>query len=114
MAEVAARHGISESTVVRLARRHGWRQRQPRRIDQHDMIERLFRLLDRKVSELENSVTQGDTDQAAVLGRLVTTLDKLIAIKDAQAAKSAPRRSNKAMTALRAQIADRIAQFAQP
>jgi hypothetical protein len=45
----------------------------------------------------------------------VSTLDKLIAIKDAEGAKHAtPRRSSKAMMVLRSQIAERIAQFAQP
>jgi hypothetical protein len=113
--EVAAKHRISVSTLNRLAILHGWRQRQPRRLDRNDMIARLFRLLDQHIRDLENATMNDGTDQAAVLGRLVSTLDRLIAIKDAETAKRpTPRRSSKAMIALRTQIADRIAQFAQP
>ncbi len=112
---LCAKYDISRSRLYELARQHGWRLRSPKRVDRNDLIERLLRLVQAQIGYLETQMRKKTSDHAAMLGRLVNTLDKLIELKDADdSGRSKPVRASKAMTDLRAKIADRIAQFAQP
>ncbi len=116
VSDVAIKHGITLRTLQRLVREEGWRPRSPKTYDRNDMIMRMFGLLESQIRKLEKTVsTESPTDQVALLSRMVNTLDRLIAIKDAETAKHRPpQRSSKAMVDLRVKIADRIAQFAKP
>jgi hypothetical protein len=115
IAAMCLEYDISRSRLYQLARQHGWRLRSPKRVDRNDLIERLLRLVQAQIGYLETQMRKKTSDHAAMLGRLVNTLDKLIELKDADGGgRSTPARASKAMTDLRAKIADRIAQFAQP
>ena len=115
IAEVAIRHGISASALQRLAIRQGWTPRIPHRVDPNDLLMRMFAALDAQMRDLETTMTDRGTSQAAMLSKLVTTLDKLIEIKDAEAGKRrANKRPSKVINDLRSKIADRIAELNEP
>jgi hypothetical protein len=110
--DVALKHGISLSAIQRMVVGNGWRPRAPHRIDPNDLIVRMFAALDRQMRELEvtDMLTQGT--QAGVLAKLVSTLDKLIEIKDAEARKRKDgQRTSRQVQQLRAKIAERIAEL---
>ena len=110
--DVALKHGISLSAIHRMVVGNGWRPRAPHRIDPTDLITRMFAALDTQMRELEvmEMTTQGT--QAGVLAKLVSTLDKLIEIKDAEGRKRKDgQRPSRQVNALRAKLAERIAEL---
>jgi hypothetical protein len=111
VAEVCETWRMSRSTLRKLVILHGWRQRHPRRIDPSDVIGRLFRLLDAQIRELEKDMTKAGASEAAMLGRLVATLDKLIGMKNAQAAVRAKPRRTREMSDIKARLIERIEQL---
>lgn len=115
LAELHRKYEISGWRLRRYVARYRWRQRRPQRIDRNDLLERLFRLIDVQIQQLEKSMKNAGPDPAAALTRLVNSLDKLIAMKDAETKKhSTPKRASKAMVELRTKIAARIAELNQP
>lgn len=112
--DLCARLGISRSSLRQAAIAFEWRLRRPRVIDRTDVIERLFRLLDRQVRNLETDMSKAGPNEAAVLGRLVNSLDKLITIRDANTAKRHPTRSAREMSDIKARLIARIEQLKRP
>lgn len=113
--DVALKHGISLSAIHRMVVQNGWRPRAPHRIDPSDLIMRMFAALEMQMRELETMEMKTQGAQAGVLAKLVSTLDKLIEIKDAEAGKRrSSTRSSKVIDELRAKLADRLAEFNQP
>lgn len=108
--DLCIRHSISASAVHRLVVTHGWKPRAPHRIDPGDLIMRMFALLDAQLRDLETTMREAGSADAAMLGKLVTTLDRLIVIKRAEMSRGA-HTASKEITALRAQIAERIAEL---
>lgn len=89
-----------------------WRLRSPRRIDRGDIIERLFRLLDTHILEMETSMEGKGRGEAAVLGRLVSTLDRLIEIQDAETKRRHPR-ATRQISDIKAKLIERIEHLKQ-
>ena len=115
VAEVAIKHAISASALQRLVVRHGWTPRAPHRVNPNDLLMRMFEALDTQMRDLETTMTDAGTSHAAMLSKLVTTLDKLIEIKDAEPGKRrASKRPSKVIDTLRSKIADRIAELNEP
>jgi len=109
---LAAKHSISATTIQRHAKDGGWIMRNVvRRVDRGAIIARMFRVLERQIIHLETQTQMTDTGEkeVAVLGKLATTLEKLIDI-DTAAERSRPAQS-KDMKALRNELAERIAQL---
>lgn len=102
---------ISRSMLRSLVILHGWRQRHPRRIDPRDVVGRLFRLLDAQIRELEKDMTKAGAGEAAVLGKLVTTLEKLISIKKGQTIVPQTPRQTKEMSDIKARLVEQIEQL---
>ena len=73
------------------------------------MIVRMFRLMDKVMDQMEQSVTVATEKDADLLGKLVTTLGKLIDIDKASGKLSAPRQT-KEMLDIRDQLVRRIAE----
>ena len=113
--DVAIKHRISASTLHRYVVTLGWTPRAPHRIDPNDLVMRMFAALEAQMQDLETTTTTAGGSHAAILSKLVTTLDRLIEIKDAEAHKRrSSTRSSKVIEDLRSKIADRIAEFNQP
>lgn len=109
--DVAAKYGITRWTLYVIARGEGWRLRNPRRVDQHDLTQRLLRMLERQVLQLEDAMTKEHADQSAVLGKLASTLDRLIALDKATARPAAKRSESKVMQDIRKKVAERLEHF---
>jgi hypothetical protein len=110
--DVALKHGTNLTAIHRMAVRLGWRPRSPHRIDPADLINRMFAAIDTQMRELEVTQMKTQGAQAGVLAKLVSTLDKLIEIKDAEARRPKDqRRPSRQVVQLRAKIAERIAEL---
>jgi hypothetical protein len=110
--DVAKKHQISLSTLHRMQVENGWEPRAPRRIDPNDLLMKLFEVLELQIKDMEKTMAKAGSVQANVLGKMVGTLDRMIALKNKSAA-SAPSKRLKGpeIDALRAKIAERIAEF---
>lgn len=104
---IARDHHIATSTVHDWAGCGGWMRRLPPRVDPDDLLGRMLGLLDRQMTELETSMTNGATE-VAMLAKLVTTLDKVLVLKERSSSKP---RSSKRVDELRAKIAERISEL---
>jgi transposase-like protein len=103
--EICKKHGIAANTVQKWMRAEGWRMRQPHRIDPNDLVGRMLELLDGQIADLEIAMMNGAAE-VAMLSKLVTTLDRVIALKERTAkVQAAP--SMRVLT-LRTKIADRL------
>jgi hypothetical protein len=112
--EILSKHDLTVGEFGHARIKLGWRRRQISQLNRKHIIIRLFHLLDAQVRAMENDMDKPTSEQAMALSRLVTALDKLIELKDADAKqRPAPRRASKTMIELRAKIADRIAHLNQ-
>lgn len=106
--DMSRKHSIAGSTIHQWARAGGWTMRQPHRIDPNDLVGRMLGLLDGQIADLETAMNTGATE-VAMLAKLVTTLDRVIALRDRTVkAEAAP--SRRVLT-LRGKIADRLAEL---
>ncbi len=106
--EIIDKHGVVASTIQQWARAECWQMRQPHRIDPNDLVGRMLGLLDRQIADLETAMMNGATE-VAMLSKLVTTLDRVIALKD-RTGKAQASPSRRVQT-LRTRIADRLAEL---
>ena len=108
---IAERHGVSCGAVNWRVRRDLWaRRNRTGQVDRPLIIKRMFVLLERQVIQLGVDMKETGEKEVAVLGRLATTLEKLIEIDDAAAGRARPAQSRK-MRDLRDQLAQRIEQL---
>jgi hypothetical protein len=109
--EIAGRYHISTKTLSNRATEGGWKRRNVRRqVDRGAIIARMFRVLDRQIIQLEQNMTETGEKEVAVLGKLASTLEKLIAIDNAAAPAREPQQ-RKDIQELRNKLAERIAQL---
>ena len=110
--DLCARHGLSVRTLYERARIEAWTPRhQPAAVDRIGIINRMFSLLDRQILHLERNMTATGEKEVAVLGKLASTLEKLIDIENASAAHKAKAMPRKDITDLRNKLAERIEQL---
>jgi hypothetical protein len=110
--EIAARYHISTRTLLKHAVEGGWRRRTTRhQVDRGAIIARMFRVLDRQIVQLEQNMTETGEKEVAVLGKLASTLEKLIDIDNAAAQAEKPGAQRKDIQELRNKLAQRIAQL---
>ncbi len=107
--QIIEKHGISLSALHRLVVAEHWEPRAPRRIDPNDLAMRMLGLLENQVLYLEDNMTKVGATEAAVLGKLAMTLDKLIEIRRAE--NRYPRRAAEEIEGLRSKIAERLAEL---
>jgi hypothetical protein len=103
---MSEKHLVAESTIQERARDERWVRRKPRRIDPNDLVTRMLDLLDRQIENMEEQVKKGTTE-VAMLTKLVGTLDKVLMLKQRNAAEDTVD-STKEADELRARIAERI------
>ena len=112
--ELCLKHGVTSDQLEDARRRFHWRRRRlGRPVGRHSIIKRLFRLLDRQIAQMENEMTTTGEKEAAVLGRLVGTLGKLIEIEGA-AGKTTKQRTTKEMVDIRNKLIRRIEELKRP
>ncbi len=102
------KHPIARRTLYVLIRRHGWKQRHPRRVDRLNLVERLLTMVERQILRLEEMMDKNETDESAVLSKLSLTLDRLFTLKQAAEAPSGAA-SSELMDEIRRKVAKRIA-----
>ncbi len=106
--EIAQKFSISASTIQQWVRAENWKMRQPHRIDPNDLVARMLGLLDGQLADLEVVMTNGATE-VAMLSKLVTTLDRVLALKERSA--KTEKQPSRRVTILRSKIADRLAEL---
>jgi hypothetical protein len=106
--EISEAHQVSQTMIYKWAADEKWVRRRPRKVDPNDLLSRMLGLLDRQMTELETAMNSGAAE-AAMLAKLVTTLDKVLLIKE-RALHDRPR-SSKRVEELRAKIAERIVEL---
>ncbi len=113
LSQLCDEYGISAWSLRMLVRGQRWRPRRPAMVDRSSLIGRLFQLLERKMDHLEKDMDENNAAEAAELGRMVASLDKLIAIEEAEHGrrKATPKPPSPGMLEIRAQVARRLAQF---
>lgn len=110
-AEIARRHHISTRTLQTRVEELGWVRRNQRHlVDRGAIIARMFRVLERQVVLMERDMKQPGEKEVAVLGKLASTLEKLIDIDNA-ARPDKPAAPRKDIADLRNKLAQRIAQL---
>lgn len=110
--QLSKRFDTNKTALRNAAIAFRWRLRSPRRIDRTDIIERLFRLLDTHILEMETGMEGKGRGEAAVLGRLVSTLDRLIEIQDAETKRRHPR-ATRQISDIKAKLIERIEHLKQ-
>lgn len=116
VAGISARHGITPSALNWRVRRQLWTPRyRGKGLSRPQIIDRMFRLLERQIIQLEQDMKETGEKEVAVLGKLATTLEKLIEIDKAESAKmsgsSKSPAQHKDMEELRNKLAQRLAQL---
>ena len=111
--EVCARHNTTRSRLARRKTQESWA---PRRIGvqagRQQIINRMFRLLEKQVRTQEvKEVKEVGEKEVAVLGKLASTLEKLIDIDNAEPKVAGPRVKSEEMKELRHKLAQRIARL---
>jgi hypothetical protein len=106
--EISLKHRIAASTIQQWARAEGWTMRQPHRVDPNNLVGRMLALLDGQIADLETAMMNGATE-VAMLSKLVTTLDRVLALKELAAKIEAP--PSKKVQTLRSKIAERLAEL---
>lgn len=117
--EIARTHGISVERLHEQKRIEGWRSRRPnaQRTHRGKLINRLLRLLDGQVREIEELFEREgalDRDAARLLESLTRTMDRLVALEDTERASRPGKRISKLEAAdLRKRLADRMMRVEQ-
>lgn len=109
--EICARYGITEAQLRHRRERHGWHLRHDWALRVGPLIARMMRVLDGQVRELERRMTEPVDKNAALLGTMTKTLEKLIELDESQRARKPAKR--KEMSDIRNKLAARIEQLKQ-
>src|SRR5262249_27222767 len=84
IAALLEKHDLPMGEFNHALHRFGWRRaRKTPKINRKKLIQRLFRLLDRAITKLEEEMTTAGEKEVAVLNRLVQSMGKLIEIETA-------------------------------
>jgi hypothetical protein len=109
--DIGAQYGRSVSAIHDRAKRDLWTPRnRTGTVDRAFIIKRMFVLLERQVIQLGDDMKQTGEKEVAVLGKLASTLEKLIEIDDTATGRAKPAQNRK-MRSLRDQLAQRIEQL---
>lgn len=113
VAQVAAKHGTKPYEIYKHKRDEGWRPRAKTKAPRTDILDRVYRILDRLTQRMEDAMESGKKAVSmSDLASVTRTLDKLIALRRVERRKSAPPESA-ALKTLRDKLADRLEQLNQ-
>ena len=108
---ICAEHGITPQRLARRIRDHKWGvEPDAGAHDRRIIVGKLMLALEHEIDRIvENRVSDSDgTRETALLGRLTTTLDRLITLEGRVGGKPPTPKQSKEMTELRAKIAKRL------
>jgi sugar phosphate isomerase/epimerase len=108
--QIADKYGIKLSALAWQAQKNRWPPRRVRGpVDRRtNVVTRLYRLIERQTIAMETVMTEPGDKEVAALGKLVTTLEKLIEIDERLAKGRAPNRQEVDPEGLRKKLAQRI------
>lgn len=109
--EICARYGITDAQLRHRRERHGWKLRNEWSLRVGPLINRMMRVLDGQVRELEKQMAEPVDKNAALLGTMTKTLEKLVELDEGQRKKQPAKR--KEMSDIRNKLAARIEQLKQ-
>ncbi|MDB5541083.1 MAG: hypothetical protein JWQ89_2810 [Devosia sp.] len=111
---LAERFGVSRSAISWRARRHGWVMRnRPAGTSGPSLINRIYRLLERQLVQMERAEGTMSEKDAATLVRMATAVDRLIEA-ESKAPRKPPRNAaheSTEMQEIRKTIARRLEQL---
>ena len=103
---ICRKHGIGRNELLQRAARHKWKTLRDDTTDRVILIGMMLGVLELQIGHLEGvDMTQTGDKEVAVLGKLATTLEKLIDIEDKS---KAPAGTGENMQELRNKLARRI------
>jgi hypothetical protein len=111
LSEICVRHGISEAQLRHRRERHGWQMRNEWTLKVGPLLNRMMRVLDGQVRQLEKAMAEPVDRNAALLSTMTKTLEKLIELDDAHRSKKPSQRREH--SDLRNKLAARIEQLKQ-
>jgi hypothetical protein len=107
--EIATRFGVTKSAIAWRVKTQLWRMRNKRiGASGAALLARLYRLLERQIFDMEKEQSPMSEKEAAALGRVANTLDRLMQIERGAAPAKTPKRSSKDLEFLRNKIAKRL------
>lgn len=114
-----AKHGIAKSTLTGRIRRDLWPpRRRSSSVDRPTIITRMFRVLEKQVMDLEMEMTEmtrasrrSGGKEVVLLGKLATTLDKLMDLDGRAGEGRRTRQRTKEMQDIRNKLIERIEQL---
>jgi hypothetical protein len=112
-AAICRKHGITRAELAAKAKLSRWSAARTNDTDRAILIGMMLGVLEAQIGQLEAAaeMTATGDKEVAVLGKLATTLEKLIEIEDKGQGNAAPRRATADMKALRNKLARRIDQL---
>jgi hypothetical protein len=111
--EICRKYGLSPATLTRRAKEARWGAKHRNAgLDRDILIAMLFGVLEQQLRKLEVAVGDVNEKEAAVLGKLVATMEKLIEIEGRTGSKAAPA-DTREMRDLRNKLASRIDRLKQ-
>ena len=108
--QIYAKHDVTEGEFNHARKELGWKRRHEMPASRKTILKRLFRLVDRLTTKLEEEMTTAGEKEAGVLSRLVHTMGKLIEIEDATNREATPKQT-KDMHDIRSKLVARIAEL---
>ncbi len=107
---ICKRHSVSKSSLAFRAKRDLWRMRNKQMGSSGPaLLARLYRLLERQIFEMEKTRDLMGDKEAATLGRVAATLEKLMEIERREGqGKPRPKRQSKDLEYLRNKVAKRL------
>lgn len=80
--QILVKHGITKQKLSAERRDRGWRARRNAPLKRSGLIERLMRLVDHQISQLEREHMGAGDKEVALVGNLTRTLERLLELKD--------------------------------
>jgi hypothetical protein len=116
---IAARFGMTRATLSWRAERELWLRRETgRMVGRPQIINRMLRVLERQLLDLENDMTElrraktrSGEKEVALLGKLAGNLDKLMGLEKTANEGRSEKRQTRDMAVLRNKLARRIEQL---
>lgn len=112
---IAGKYGITKGQLLWHARKHCWRPRNKRGGAGRgpSLLARMFRLLERLIFQLESETSPMGEKEAAALGRVAATLEKLMDIERTAVPPKVRKRTSKDLEELRKKVAARFEELAE-
>lgn len=109
--DICRRYAITDAQLRYRRERDGWTGSRARVVRSSDLINRMFKILNKQVRLLENAVKDPIDKQVGALSATVKTFEKLVELRAAE--RNVKPTDNKDMRDLRDKLAKRIDQFKQ-